>query len=186
MTQDTLTRRALRTAGQDPRPRRRMGTLLSALVTVAGALGVLAITWLAFSAVTGATLVVFRTGSMAPAMPQGAVAVTMPIAAAAIEPGDVVTVERGRTSLPVTHRVVSVALPESGSAARELVLKGDANVGPDRQPYVVTETQRVVVAVPGLGRVIAAAQHPLALGGLTLASATFVVWAFWPARPPGE
>ena len=35
--------------------------------------------WFAYSAITGATLITFRTGSMAPTMPQGALAVALPV-----------------------------------------------------------------------------------------------------------
>lgn len=180
MAVEVTTRRALRTTSPGRRAGGLPSALLAALAVVGGGLGVLAVVWLGFSAVTGAAIVVFRTGSMAPAMPQGAAAVTLPVAAAEIEPGDVVTVQRDDVSLPVTHRVLSITAPDPRSAARELVLKGDANVAADSRPYLVTEARRVVVAVPGLGRALAVAQSPLALGILTLLSGTLVVWAFWP------
>lgn len=154
------------------------------VVTVVGALGALAIGWLGVSAVSGAGIVVFRTGSMAPTYPQGAAAISVPASAAEVVPGDVVTVVRDPDALPVTHRVLSVAAPEPGSPERELVLQGDANPDPDPRPYLVTEVRRVVVGLPEAGRVIAVARSPQGLGGLTALSAVLVAWAFWPAAEP--
>src|SRR5690606_2208737 len=135
---------------------------------------------------TGATLITFRTGSMTPTMPQGAVAVSMPVTAAEIAVGDVVTVQRSGEELPVTHRVVEVRGPgeatsstELPSDARELVLKGDDNDTVDMRPYVVTEARRAVVAVPQLGAALMLLQSPLGMGVMTLLAGLLTAWAFW-------
>lgn len=157
-------------------------TLLVAAVLVVA-------TWFAFSAVSGATLVVFRTGSMSPAMPQGSVAVSMPVTADQIEIGDVVTVQGADRQLPVTHRVVevrdTVSVSHEGEVpanARELVLKGDDNDTVDMLPYVVTEARRTVFAVPALGSVLMLLQSPLGMGAMTVVAGALTAWAFWPER----
>lgn len=157
-------------------------TLLVAAVLVVAA-------WFAFSAVSGATLVVFRTGSMSPAMPQGSVAVSVPVTADEIEIGDVVTVHGADRGLPVTHRVVevreatmAVREKEIPANARELVLKGDDNDSVDMLPYVVTEARRAVFAVPALGSALMLLQSPLGMGVMTLVAGALTVWAFWPGR----
>lgn len=143
--------------------------------------------WFAYSAITGATLITFRTGSMAPTMPQGALAVALPVEAADIEVGDVVTVRRSASDMPVTHRVVEVREPQDpGSSARELVLKGDDNDAADFEPYTVEHARRVLVAVPGWGAALMLLQSPLGMGVLTLAAGALTAWAFWPARTGGR
>lgn len=157
----------------------------STVLIVAAALALAA--WFAFSAISGARLVAFRTGSMSPAMPQGAVAMSVPVAAAEIRVGDVVTVRRAGAELPVTHRVVEVRGAEAASeripaGARELVLKGDDNDRADARPYVVREAHRVVFSAPGLGAALALLQSPIGMGALILAAGALTVWAFWPRR----
>jgi signal peptidase I len=148
---------------------------------LAGLAGLGAIVWLIASAAFGTQLMIFRTGSMAPTMPTGAAAVTVPVAPDAIRVGDVVTVQRPGAALPVTHRVVSTAADPGHPDARILVLKGDANRIADAQPYTVSEARRVVVAVPGLGSALLVARTPVVVGATTIGVAALVVWAFWPA-----
>ncbi|MGI6877621.1 signal peptidase I [Microbacterium sp. gxy059] len=167
--------------------RRALGTAVTTILVVTASSVVL---WYLFSALTGATLITFRTGSMSPTMPQGAVAVAFPISAADIRVGDVVTVSQGEGSLPVTHRVVEVRddaeatsadpLPEGG---RELVMRGDDNDAVDLHPYVVTEARRVAVAVPHVGAALMVLQSPLGMGAMTLVAGALTAWAFWPRRP---
>lgn len=165
-------------------------SLIAALVVVAALLVCL---WLPFSALTGASLVIFRTGSMAPTMPQGSLAITLPVSASEIAVGDVVTVWRDgghdQTGLPVTHRVVEVrspaeAISKVGLAAdqRELVLKGDDNAVVDFEPYIVDRARTVVVAIPGLGTTMMLAKSPIGMGILTLVAAGLTTFAFWPTR----
>lgn len=145
--------------------------------------------WFVFSAATGATLITFRTGSMSPTMPQGALAVSLPVAAADIRVDDVVTVRRAGEELPVTHRVVEVRDPANATSldlipadARELVLKGDDNDTIDMLPYVVKDARRVVFAVPNLGSVLMLLQSPIGMGLLVITAGGFTTWAFWPKR----
>ncbi|GAB3596295.1 hypothetical protein GCM10027408_04830 [Microbacterium tumbae] len=144
--------------------------------------------WFVFSALTGATLITFRTGSMSPTMPQGSVAVSLPVRADEIEVGDVVTVLREGEELPVTHRVVEARDPAQASSqgipadARELILKGDDNESVDLKPYVVDEARRVLFAIPGIGAALMLIQSPLGMGTLTVLAGALATWAFWPRR----
>lgn len=182
---------------------RVMGIATTAILVVA-VLG-LAI-WFAYSTLTGATLVVFRTGSMSPAMPQGTLALTLPVGAHELQPGDIVTVQREAEKLPVTHRVLEIQMvdpeypglerilataPDTqetpdplSSDARMLTLQGDANATPDPLPYVATQVRRTVFSVPGLGTALTLLQTPIGLGALTIGLGALAIWAFWPARSP--
>lgn len=95
----------------------------------------------------GYSLLVFRSGSMEPAISTGALALATSVDAADIRVGDVVSV-RAASGTRVTHRVVDVQL--DGQVAK-LTLKGDANRSADDETYPVTSTPRVVMSVPGLG-----------------------------------
>lgn len=163
-----------------------LGAAVTTLLVVA-ALGLAS--WFAFSAATGATLITFRTGSMSPTMPQGALALSIPVKAGDIKVDDVVTVKRSGEELPVTHRVVEVRDPDHATQeqripddARELVLKGDDNATVDMLPYVVKDARRVVFAVPQAGAVLMLMQSPIGLGVLILLAGTVTTWAFWPKR----
>jgi signal peptidase len=164
------------------RPGRRAGgVLVNVLLWIAAIAGVICIvlTVLAFTA--HITLIMFRTGSMAPTIPTGSVAVVQRIPASDIRVGDVVTVDR-TAELPITHRVVSVAVGRA-SAERIVVLKGDANAQADPSPYTVSSVRIVRFSVPGLAPVIVALGNPFVLGGITAGVALLVGWAFWPRSP---
>jgi signal peptidase len=136
--------------------------------------------WFLLSVLLGWSLVLFKTGSMAPTYPTGAAGISVPVTAEQIETGDVVTVPRAEGGLPVTHRVVSVEDPGAGDGARELVLQGDANPDPDREVYTVTEADKVVVGAPYVGYAVTVLAQPKTLAILTAAMAALTVWVFWP------
>lgn len=162
-----------------------LGRLVSTAASLAAVLtAVVVVGWIVYSHLTGATLITFRTGSMTPAMPQGAMAITVPVAASDIQVGDVVTVPRLSDGRPVTHRVVSVSEPADLTVpgARELVLKGDANTAVDHRPYVVTEARRVVFSLAGVGAAMETLRSPSGFAGLTVLLACLVTWAFWPSE----
>ncbi|RUQ96929.1 signal peptidase I [Labedella endophytica] len=154
----------------------------SVLTTFAGIVGAAVLVCVAIGWVFGYSILVFVTGSMAPTMPAGSAAVVERIDASAVMIGDVVTVPRPGETLPVTHRVVSVSEIDGEPAARSLVLQGDANARADREPYVVEEVDRVMVAVPGAGRVVAVVQSPGGIGIAAAIVAMVILWAFWPAQ----
>lgn len=178
--------------------RRILGTAATTLLVVA----VVALAcWFAYAKLTGATIVVFRTGSMTPSMPQGSAAITVPTPASDLSAGDVVTVQRAGEALPVTHRVVEVGpvVPRAANAAdiraaapggpppdlaspdaRQLVLQGDDNASPDHLPYALTGVDRVAFALPAAGSLLMFLQSPIGLGFLILTAGGLVAWAFWP------
>ena len=140
-------------------------------------------------------------------MPQGALAVSLPVSASEIEVGDVITVQRAGESLPVTHRVVKIgeiedraanaadiraAAPGAGPpdlsspGAREIVMQGDDNDTPDHLPYAITDARRVVFSLPFVGTILMMLQTPIATGALVVLVGALVVWAFWPKAASEE
>lgn len=115
----------------------------------------------------GITPLVFRSGSMEPAIPIGSLALAREVPADAIAPGDIVSVIADNGNR-ITHRVVNVDAGAGNSVA--LVLKGDANTEPDLTPYVVTHGERVLADVPYLGYAVAWSSTPAArAAGIVLA-----------------
>lgn len=131
---------------------RRAGDLALTLAALAGVLCLL--TMLAGAAFDVRPLV-FRSGSMSPAIPSGSLALAVPVDHREIAVGDVISVPYERTR--VTHRVVSIDHTEASSLLR---MQGDANDTADLRPYQVTAADRVVYSVPHLGTVIAWLSHP--------------------------
>jgi signal peptidase len=153
------------------RVRLHRSDLLTALL---GLLGVLAVV----ATLTGVRLVPVLTGSMAPGMPAGSLALTTRLAAEDVRPGQVVAFrppsayarEGGRL---VLHRVVSATVTPTGL---ETVTRGDANAV--RDPWTLSlgpdaELGRERLSVPHLGRIVAGG--PLAAASLLLGLAMLVV-----------
>jgi signal peptidase len=162
-------------------PRTSRSRAKSIVLTIAGIAGALSILWLIASVVFGLSVIVFRTGSMAPTMPTGSMAITRSIPASAIRVGDVVTVPVPGKVLPVTHRVVSIARVSAVPNDRSVVLKGDDNLSPDQTPYTVGRVKLVIFSMPGVGTALALFQTPPFIGLMFLVVAALVLWAFWPA-----
>jgi signal peptidase len=165
----------------EPLPRTTRGRAKSIVLAIAGIAGLLSILWLIASVLFGMSIIVFKTGSMAPTMPTGSMAITRSIPASEIRVGDVVTVPVPGKVLPVTHRVVSIARVPAVPTDRSVVLKGDDNLTADQTPYTVGRVKLVVFAVPVLGTVIALFQTPPFIGLMSLVVAGLLLWAFWPA-----
>lgn len=146
---------------------------------IAAAAGVVCLVLAGLALALDITLMMFRTGSMAPTIPSGSVAVVREVPASDVEVGDVVTVDRGGGQLPVTHRVTSVSAGER-AAERVITMRGDANESDDPLPYTVTTVREVLFSVPGVAPVIVWFGQPLVMAGLTLAAGVLVGWAFWP------
>lgn len=184
--------------------RKVFGAAATAILVVA-ALGLGC--WFVYAAATGASIIVFRTGSMSPSMPQGALAVSVPVEAKSVQIGDVITLQRAGETLPVTHRVIEIgrvaprnegdadiratvpggAVPDlESSDVRQVLLQGDANSSSDPQPYAFTETRKAIFSLPFLGSVIMTLQSPIGMGSLLIAVGTLVTWAFWPKDPADE
>ncbi|MCW4458677.1 signal peptidase I [Microbacterium sp. MPKO10] len=146
------------------------------LLNVAAVAGLICIVLVVLSVVFHISLIMFKTGSMTPTIPQGSVAVVREVPASHIAVGDIVTVDRDG-QLPITHRVTSV---EGSGSARTITMKGDANDYPDPAPYTVTHVRTVLWSIPALANVIVWMSNPLVLGGLTIGASVLVTWAFWP------
>ncbi|WP_420115002.1 signal peptidase I [Pseudactinotalea sp.] len=159
------------------RPRRLAARAGSALLTVLAALGLGCIVLVVLGLTMNFSLIMFSTGSMAPTIPAGSVALVRETPASEIEVGDIVTVDR-EGKLPVTHRVEEILAVEGESVT--FTMRGDANDAPDSEPYTA-ETVRVMSGhVPGVARVVSSLQSPVALGVIAIGAALLVTWAFWP------
>ncbi|KZC95792.1 signal peptidase I, partial [Clavibacter tessellarius] len=173
-------RDAVAAARARARPRRTVGVVVrDVVITLLGLAGVVVIAWTVLSRMLGLSLVVLLTGSMAPTLPTGSVAIMADaVPAADLEVGDVIKVQRPGYDLPVTHRIISIGAvtgeveqPSAGvdpqdPAARQVVLQGDANETADPAPYVIASADRVVFGVPYLGYANRILHTPLVLIGL--------------------
>ncbi|WP_211348766.1 signal peptidase I [Nocardioides litoris] len=133
---------------------------------VGAALGLLAVVTALAVALGGFSFLVFRSGSMAPEIPTGGLALARTVDASDLRPGDVVSVTAA-SGERITHRVQSTTL--RGDQA-SLVLKGDANNTADSEVYVVTSAERVIASMPYGGYVVAHLLTPpglVALGALS-------------------
>jgi signal peptidase len=146
-------------------------------LTGAAIAGLICIIAVAAAAFFGLSVVMFKTGSMAPTIPTGSAALVHAIPADRVRVGDVVTVPRAG-ALPVTHRVVE--LHRVGHGYVVLTLKGDANATTDERPYRVREVRRVVIAIPRLAYVIVRLESPPVVAVVTLCVAALVTMSLWP------
>lgn len=128
---------------------------------------------------------VFRSGSMSPAIETGALGLARPVSAGQIEVGDIISVANTE-AVRVTHRVIEIDDDDAGVL---LQLQGDANAVPDLETYPVTSADRVFTSVPYAGYLVAWASSPVGVfAGGVLAGALLLI-AFRPgarrARDPG-
>ncbi|WP_457206560.1 signal peptidase I [Nocardioides sp. P5_C9_2] len=160
-----------------PAPSRRsLGLRVgNAALTVAAALGAVSLVTALVFTVASVTPLVLTSGSMDPEIPTGSLALARSVPVDEVAVGDVVSVWDARGTR-VTHRVV--ALDPAG-----LVLQGDANPTPDADPYDVPTADRVLVAVPHAGTVLAALTAPVGRGVLlAIAAVVLLTWV----RPRGR
>lgn len=120
--------------------------------------------------------VIFRSGSMAPSIDTGALAISRTVKAADLKVGDIVTVKTG-TGIRVTHRIQNLAL--SGNHA-SLILKGDANNVVDDHSYEISSADRVLFAVPKAGYVVSWLSGPVGIFAGGLLAGLLVLTAFGP------
>jgi signal peptidase len=136
-----------------------MKTVSAILLNIAAIGGTICIVTVVAALFFNITLIMFKTGSMSPAIPAGSLAIVQKIPASQVHVGDVVTVDRGN-QLPITHRVVSVS-PHGNEYA--LTLRGDANSENDPEPYITSDVRIVLFSMPGLAFPVAALSHPIVL-----------------------
>lgn len=161
-----------KTLALTPAPTRksRLRTMFSLRVVRDSALTVGAITGVVCMLLAVAALafdvrpVIFRSGSMSPAIDTGALAISKSVDAKDLAIGDVVTVKTG-AGVRVTHRIQDLSLA-NGKAT--LVLRGDANGVADERAYVVKTADRVLFDIPKAGYVVSWASGPVGIfaGGL--------------------
>lgn len=127
--------------------------------------GLVCIIAAAASMFLGIKPLVFRSGSMEPAISTGALALTAPVSADELAVGDVVSVVTSG-DVRITHRVTALAPVGDGTVA--VTMRGDANNADDPSPYIVDEADRVFFHVNGVGYVVAWLTSPVAifLGGM--------------------
>ena len=171
----------------DPAPRQRRHTrfhdvLKDVVLGVAALLGVLCIAWLVYAQQTGSTVIILKTGSMSPTIPQGSGAISKPVPAGELVAGDIVTVRLDDASPLVTHRVKTVEPITGEPNRRRLTLQGDANDVPDQFPYQVSSALKVQMVLPHAGYGIQTLKQPIFLGGSIVVIGVLMLWAFWP--PP--
>ena len=136
----------------------------NAILTLTAILGTLCIVATLAAVVLDVRPLVFRSGSMSPAIDTGALALSRTVDVDDLAVGDVVSV-MDSGGMRITHRLESMTL--RGDMAT-LVLKGDANRQPDADPYVVSSADRVFLEIPHAGYVVAWMAGPVGvfLGGL--------------------
>lgn len=164
-----------------PRKRTAQFSFSDLVLNVAAGGGLLCIVLVILAITMNITLIMFKTGSMAPTIPAGSVALVQEIPASSIEVGDVLTVDRAR-KLPVTHRVTSIN-PPGPVDSRTFTMRGDANTLEDAEPYTAKNVRIMRGHIPGLAAIIVWFSHPAVLGAITLAASALVTWAFWPRDP---
>lgn len=146
----------------------RLQAVAREVVLTAGAvLGLLCILLALLGAVAGVKPLVFRSGSMAPAIDTGDLGIARTVEASGLAVGDIVSVITGDGDR-VTHRVVAVT---GQGATRQLQLRGDANRTPDPEVYTVSEADRVMFRVPRAGYAVAWLSTPV--GVAVLCALTF-------------
>ncbi|WP_338886631.1 signal peptidase I [Rhodococcus sovatensis] len=156
--------------------KRRRRKLAREIALTAGAVAGLFCVLVALAAVVfGITPLVFRSGSMSPAIDTGALAISKQTPATEIEVGDIVNVTNA-SGEGITHRVVEIGAV--GTDSVQLVLRGDANTEADAETYIVAEVGRVVFSVPNLGYAVTWMSGPVAvfLGGVFVGVLLMIAW----------
>lgn len=127
--------------------------------------GLICIVAAALSVFLGIKPLVFQSGSMSPSITTGALAFARTVPADQLEIGDVVSVTNA-SGVRITHRVTG--LDPVGGGEMMMTMRGDANDADDPAPYYVSEADRVLCHMNGLGFAVAWLSNPVAifLGGM--------------------
>lgn len=160
---------------------RNLSRFQNNLLTLGALIGTLCLVFAIAAVLTGAKPLVFRSGSMAPDIPTGALGISVPVEAQSIQPGDVISVEN-TAGVRITHRVVKADI--TGGLAT-VTLKGDANAVADAAPYVLQKADRVVAHAPLLGYAVAWLSSSAAVfaGGLLTAYLLYIAFGASRRRP---
>lgn len=149
-----------------------LGAASLVLVSVVAAIAALAL---------GLQPLVVRSGSMAPEVGAGSLALARQVPATDVMIGDVVSVRDG-DGRRLVHRVVAVEPSSSADGALQLRLRGDANPTVDARPITVVDVDRVVMTVPTVGSAVAWASDR---DGIVLACGATIVVALLALRSGG-
>jgi signal peptidase len=163
--------------GKRRRSRRELALNVGAIA------GTICIVATVLSLMFGVKPLVFRSGSMSPAISTGSLALAQRVSVDEVKVGDVVSVTNPQGTR-ITHRVFRIQQMDGQTL---LTLKGDANAQPDLLPYPVTKVDRVFAHVGFLGYLVAWLSSGIAIfvGGI-LAGALLML-AFGPIhRPTGK
>ena len=101
--------------------------------------------------IAGATPLTVLTASMEPLYPPGTLIYVLPVKAADVRLGDVITyqIESGKPAV-ISHRVIAINSPANGK--RTFILKGDNNSDPDQAAVLPVQIRgRLWYSVPLLG-----------------------------------
>lgn len=153
--------------------RRRVVREMALTVGALAGLGCVLVALAAF--LFGITPLVFRSGSMSPAIETGALALSRETPAKDVKVGDVVNVTNAAGN-GITHRVIEIGAV--GGDSVELLLQGDANAQPDAEPYVVSDVGRIFFSVPKLGYAVTWLSGPVAVfaGGVLVGVLLMIAW----------
>jgi signal peptidase I len=154
-------------------------TAREVFLTLGAVLGVVCIVVTAAGFAFGVKPLIFRSGSMSPAIHTGDMAISRTVDASALKRGDIVSVINSGGER-VTHRLVNAA--RQGDA-RQLTLKGDANKRPDTEVYTVSKAERVIFTIPKAGYVVNSATSPAGVFVLGLYVAVLLVTVFRRGTP---
>lgn len=134
-------------------------------LNIGAIVGLICIVVAALSMFLGIKPLVFQSGSMSPSITTGALAFARTVPAQQLEVGDVVSVTNPG-GVRITHRVTALEPFDDGEVS--MTMRGDANAADDPMPYLVSEADRVIGHVNGLGYVVAWLSNPVAifLGGM--------------------
>ena len=152
-----------------------------AVLTVGAVAGVACILVTLGAALFGLRPLVFESGSMAPTIHTGDLAISRSIPASSLEEGQIVSVPTG-TGSRVTHRIVSITRVGDDAI---LQLRGDANDATDATHYRVSHADRVLFHVPRVGYAVGWLSGPMGIFALGLYAAFLVSVLFRrsPAAP---
>lgn len=145
-----------------------------AALTIGAVLGTICIVATIAAVAFDVRPLVFRSGSMSPAIETGALAFAVNVPATELEAGDIVSVIDSKGTR-VTHRIVEI---DGADDRASLTLRGDANESADAQPYVVASADRVLFDIPKAGYVVSWLNGPAGIfaGGLLCGLLLFIAF----------
>lgn len=151
-------------------------------LNIGALLGVICFVFAVCAVFFGITPLIFRSGSMSPAIDTGSLALAHTVPASSLTVGDIVSINRTDGSR-ITHRVNKIQGSTGNSVS--VLLKGDANADVDADSYAITEADRVFAHVPFGGYVATWTTTPFAwvLGAGLAAFLLYVAWRPEPSAP---